>query len=430
MRPTWRQHARFGGLHLALLLGALVVVLAFGASPASAAPALSQLQVGSSAGAEDYMYTAGDGIYGSGTASANRGYRFKVLDSSGTVRGTSSCGIVPAGGAVNWTYNVQTSDPVSNNTAWTYVLAEYNDWFCFTGETDSSLYFTVAKATTYADAALTTPKSSFGSSDTVYLTAAGVGVVKTSPTQGASADWNTTWLNPSGGTSCANTLSSDRPDVTINGTLPNSAGSYLKYRPDAAGGGAAWNDETKYETRPCAALSTGSNDGLWQVTLQKDATHFVTMDAFTFDEVPPAPTITSSPATPGNDTTPTWAATTSGPTLQCKLDKGATPISGWATCTSPQTYDVSASGDGSYTFSTRGLSPLGTPGPVATSNYDLDATAPAAPTVTGPTTPGSGASPSWSFSGEAGGTYSCQLDRGGTVISAWASCTSAKSYSL
>ncbi|MFL5886107.1 MAG: hypothetical protein ACJ77M_13640, partial [Thermoleophilaceae bacterium] len=55
---------------------------------------------------------------------------------------------------------------------------------------------------------------------------------------------------------------------------------------------------------------------------------------------------------------------------------------------------------------------------------------PATPTInSSPATPSNSRSPSWSFSvSEAGDTFQCQLNRGGTVISAWAACTSAKSY--
>src|SRR5207244_868071 len=62
--------------------------------------------------------------------------------------------------------------------------------------------------------------------------------------------------------------------------------------------------------------------------------------------------------------------------------------------------------------------------------YVEDSTAPAAPSVTGPASPSNNSNPSWSFTAEAGSATKCQLARGGTIVSAYAACTSPKSYSL
>src|SRR2546423_190969 len=113
MRPLRRQHARFCGHFAALLTAALLVVLAFAAVPASAAPAMSQLRLGGSGGAENYMYTAGDTIYATGTAAVGRYYRFGVIVPGGSFQATSACAPVPVGGSVNNTYAIQPSDPVS-----------------------------------------------------------------------------------------------------------------------------------------------------------------------------------------------------------------------------------------------------------------------------------------------------------------------------
>src|SRR5206468_131144 len=54
-----------------------------------------------------------------------------------------------------------------------------------------------------------------------------------------------------------------------------------------------------------------------------------------------------------------------------------------------------------------------------------------APTITAaPATPGNGRSPAWSFTGEAGATFTCSLTRGGVPVSPAATCTSPKSFDL
>ncbi|HYI44460.1 MAG TPA: Ig-like domain repeat protein [Actinomycetota bacterium] len=60
-----------------------------------------------------------------------------------------------------------------------------------------------------------------------------------------------------------------------------------------------------------------------------------------------------------------------------------------------------------------------------------DIVPPLAPTINSiPADPSGDPNPSWSFTGEAGGSYQCELRRGATIVAALASCTSAKSYSI
>src|SRR5204862_4304163 len=133
---------------------------------------------------------------------------------------------------------------------------------------------------------------------------------------------------------------------------------------------------------------------------------------------PAAPTFTAAPASPASDLTPTWSFTAEpGAIFQCRVDRGATIISDWAACSSPDTVDLSLQPDGTYTLSVRATDPAGNTGTVATRNYTLDTAAPAAPSVTAaPSSPGNGAIPSWSFSGELGASFQCRLDRGGTAV--------------
>jgi hypothetical protein len=147
---------------------------------------------------------------------------------------------------------------------------------------------------------------------------------------------------------------------------------------------------------------------------------------------PAVPTIDSSPTTPDNDVAPSWSFSgEAGAAFECRLVRGATVISDWAACSDPRTYDLSAELDGLYTFLVRARDSAGNTGSVASSSYELDTTAPAAPTIdAAPATPDSNPFPSWSFSAEAGAALECRLERGAFLVSDWTSCTSPEVYDL
>ncbi|MDP8976476.1 MAG: SMP-30/gluconolactonase/LRE family protein, partial [Actinomycetota bacterium] len=154
---------------------------------------------------------------------------------------------------------------------------------------------------------------------------------------------------------------------------------------------------------------------------------------YTLDrDVPAAPAITSGPGPTGNDANPAWSFTgEGGATFECQLTSGAKVVSAFAPCSSPKSYDLTAEGDATYTFSVRQRDAAGNTSAPATSDYALDRGVPAAPTITsGPGPAGNEANPAWSFTGEAGAAFECQLSSGATVISAFAACSSSHSYDL
>jgi hypothetical protein len=141
---------------------------------------------------------------------------------------------------------------------------------------------------------------------------------------------------------------------------------------------------------------------------------------WTIDTTPPAaPAITANPPALSNSRAPSFSFTgEAGATFQCQLDGG-----GFSACTSPKAYVSLA--DGSHTFQVRQTDAAGNVGPNATYTWTIDATAPPAPTITAnPANPTNSTSASFSFTGEAGATFACQLDGGG-----FSACTSANSYS-
>ena len=119
---------------------------------------------------------------------------------------------------------------------------------------------------------------------------------------------------------------------------------------------------------------------------------------YTLDRTPPTPTITGSPATPDNDSTPTWSFTTpAGTVTECTLLLGSTVVDGPTACTGSATYTVATGG--TYTFQVVAVYPaIGRRGAAATSTYTFDGTPPAAPAFTlVPPSPGNDLTPRWEF---------------------------------
>ena len=147
---------------------------------------------------------------------------------------------------------------------------------------------------------------------------------------------------------------------------------------------------------------------------------------------PVQPTVTVGPSSPGKVRSVAWEWTgEGGSTSQCKLERGATLISDWASCTSPKSYDLTGEADGTYTFSVRSRDALLNTSTAATATYQLDTTAPAAPVIdTSPPATGTGRSPQWAFTGEPSATFECRVDRGATEVYAWGGCGSPATVDL
>lgn len=150
------------------------------------------------------------------------------------------------------------------------------------------------------------------------------------------------------------------------------------------------------------------------------------------DTTGPASSVTSSPTSPGNTRSPSWTFTSEPGTItECELSLGGAVLATYAACSSPMSYSLDGRPDGAYTFSVHAIDVAGNVGAPASDTYTLDTTPPGAPTITAsPASPSSLRSPSWSFTSEPGATPECELSRGATVVSAWGSCSSPRSYSL
>jgi hypothetical protein len=134
---------------------------------------------------------------------------------------------------------------------------------------------------------------------------------------------------------------------------------------------------------------------------------------------PPAPTITSKPASLTDDTTPRFAFTDAeaGVAFICKLDSRAS-----ASCTSPESYSRLA--DGSHTFQVQARDGAGNTSSTTSFTWTIDTQPPPTPTLTGtPSQTTTSTTATFTFTDrESGVGYECRLDDG------WSACTSPKSY--
>ena len=209
-------------------------------------------------------------------------------------------------------------------------------------------------------------------------------------------------------------------DTNLNGGTDCS----LSYGGAVVVGPAACADSVTYDlsARPF---------GTYTFTVTATQGALATSATSTYTYIPATPAITSAPASPGNDTTPTWAFTLpAGTTGRCTLTRSGTTVAGPVACSGSQTF--TATTDGAYAFSVVAVAPNGVTSAAATSAYTLDTAPPPAPVITAaPAELSTDANPSWSFttSGDTATAF-CSLRRGSTVVSASTACTSPAGYDL
>jgi hypothetical protein len=143
---------------------------------------------------------------------------------------------------------------------------------------------------------------------------------------------------------------------------------------------------------------------------------------WTVDLAAPNTTIGASPANPTNQTSASFAFSSSEPgsTFQCRLD-GA-PFS---VCASPAQYSLLA--EGSHTFEVKATDAAGNTDPTPASyTWTVDVTEPDTTVTSGPPDPTNSANATFEFaSSEAGSSFQCSIDGG-----AYAACTSPKTYTV
>jgi len=219
------------------------------------------------------------------------------------------------------------------------------------------------------------------------------------------------------------------PDTTITSSPPNPSNSsaasfsFISTEPGStfecqmdAGGYSACTSPMTY-----TGLSEGSHTFYVRAIDQAGNTDSTQATYnWVIDTTPPNTTITSNPANPTNQTTATFAfsSTEAGSSFQCQLDAG-----GWAACTSPQSYTGLA--NNSHSFSVRAIDPAGNVDiSPASYSWTIDTIPPNTTITSSPPNQSNSSSATFSFScSEASCTFECQMDSGG-----YSACTSPKTY--
>ncbi len=118
------------------------------------------------------------------------------------------------------------------------------------------------------------------------------------------------------------------------------------------------------------------------------------------DPIPPAAPVVSGPASPTNDTTPTWTWTTPADTVEFR--HSLTSTTGPWTTTTDTSYSPTL-GAGSHTLWVQGRDAVGNWSSSDSASVTIDLTPPSAPNVTGPTpTPTNNTTPTWTWTTPAG----------------------------
>ena len=281
-----------------------------------------------------------------------------------------------------------------------------------------------------------------GSVNSEYKIVSSPGTYVANGTLGSSTEWTALAANYR--------LDVTAPTVAI--TSPAGGSSTNDTTPAIGGTSGSYNSDSQTVTaRIRLGLGTGgpvvqtlnatrAPDGTWTIDANTLAEGIYTVQAtqtdgagntgtsppvsFTIDTGgPPAPTMDSVP-TDGSSTSPSWSFSgEAGNTFECRLNKGATQISGWGTCTSPKSYNLT-DGDGTYTFSVRQIDAALNVSPVTTDDYVLDTVAPETTINSGPNGPTGNPDATFTFSSnDPSATFECQIDSGG-----YSACTSPLTY--
>ncbi|MDB6151542.1 MAG: Cable pili-associated 22 kDa adhesin protein, partial [Chthoniobacter sp.] len=142
---------------------------------------------------------------------------------------------------------------------------------------------------------------------------------------------------------------------------------------------------------------------------------------------PPTPVVTgTSGAAPSPRPSWTWTAP-SDATSECRLTAGTT-AGPWSACASP--YSPTLASEGTWTLAVRLTDTAGNVSQAGTGPpYRYDATAPGAPVITPPASPGRQTAPSWGIAAEEGAAVTCRLV-GPEATSAWTSCSTSRTTDL
>jgi hypothetical protein len=341
---------------------------------------LNNLRMGSAAGAENYVFAAGDVVYASGSVSNSRNYRFSVIRSDGTTSSgacTPRCRARRAATRRSRTRTRRRDRPRVDRDAvhaptpgvreQRHHLHRHEPEHCRPPVHGRPRDLVRRQRARHA------PQ---------LVRARDERVPEGRRSHSEQADWSITWIPPSGSTACANTLGTDRPDGSAAGRLPDAAGSYLQYAPGASG--SAWNLTANFDAGascpPSAPRTTASGACACRATRPTSSScpRSRSRPARRRRRSTPGPPAPRRATRPASRSRPTRR----GSSFQCRLDGPGAATGSYAPCTSPRSYSGLA--QGSYTFSVYATDSAGnvdsTP---ATRSFTVDSVVPAV-TLTAP----------------------------------------------
>ena len=146
---------------------------------------------------------------------------------------------------------------------------------------------------------------------------------------------------------------------------------------------------------------------------------------YLLDTTGPAPVVIVSPPSPSSDPAPLWGLTGDGSsTLTCRLQQGTTTITSSTGCDSGFQADLTGSPDGTYTLEVTATDAAQNK-TITTASYVLDTTAPTAPVITGPASPGNAFSVTWTFPVQSQTAAQCRLAQG-LSTGPWSDCSTGR----
>lgn len=209
--------------------------------------------------------------------------------------------------------------------------------------------------------------------------------------------------------------------VTL-GLSATDTGSGVVTQMQFSADGTTWTTPESYVQSKNWTLATGDGAKTVSVKFMDKAGNWSSVynATITLDTTPPDTTITAKPNNPSNNSSPSFAftSTEANSTFDCRLDGGA-----FAACTSPNSYSGLTAGN--HTFEVRATDPAGnTDATPATYDWTIDLAPPDATIVSKPANPTNQKSASFTFSSsDTTATFECRLD-----TAAFAACTSPYTY--
>ena len=215
----------------------------------------------------------------------------------------------------------------------------------------------------------------------------------------------------------------------------------------AVAGGSGFVCSLGFESAVLFKPATCGSPRTYDLSYRADGTYVFTVRAsgsaradrepaiqeYELDSTAPArPDLEAEPVSPAADRKPGWRFSgEDGAALDCRVARGSATVVDWTSCTNHRRFDLGGAPDGDYRVSVRARDAAGNVSSPTTSDYDLDSTAPAAPTLkAAPVADAIDRSPTWAFSGESDAVFTCTLTRGSDVVAAKGSCAGARTYNL